>query len=48
MAEPAFVDFAANRMAYTLAFRPGEALRPELDALDAEWAPRFAAAGPAR
>lgn len=43
MADPAFVELAANRMAYTLAFRPGNGLPAELDALDAEWAPRFAA-----
>ena len=44
MADPAFVALAADRFAYTLRFRPGGVLPAELDALDAEWAPRFAAA----
>ncbi len=48
MQDPAFVELAANRMAYTLAFRPGAVLPPELDTLDAEWGPRFTAAGPVR
>jgi gluconolactonase len=39
--DPPFIEVAVQRNGYTLGYRPASVLRPELDALDAEWGPRF-------
>jgi tripartite-type tricarboxylate transporter receptor subunit TctC len=42
--DPAFVDLMVNRMAFDLAFRAGDHLRADLDAIDTLWGPRLQAA----
>jgi hypothetical protein len=39
--DPAFADLLVNRRSFDVAFRPGERLREDLDALDRLWGPRL-------